>query len=220
MEARFYKEEHHIFRKAFKDFVKAEITPNWEQWNKDKKISRDIWYRMGELGYLCPWIDEKYGGSGAGFEYSVIIDEELSKSEVAGANGMGIHSDIIVPYIYHNEFTNKTELHFTPEIKNIGDIPFSGTLNYDGNSSYWINNQYHSRAWGFRWGALDPDETWIPKSGAGVLIYNYFPRIFSIEFEITPIDSNPNNNYIRQVFLAKGKGIFPIWMHLPFLELL
>jgi hypothetical protein len=152
----------------------------------------------------------------ATFSYSINATNISHQSNVA----VDIAIIDIVPYIYQNEYTNKTELHFTPEIKNIGDTPFGGTINYDGNSSYWINNQYHSRAWGFRWGALDPGEIWIPKSGAGVLIYNFFPRIFIIEFEITPTDSNPDNNYIRQVFLAKGKGIFPIWKHLPLLELL
>ncbi|MDY6969671.1 MAG: acyl-CoA dehydrogenase family protein [Spirochaetota bacterium] len=102
MEARFYQEEHHIFRKAFRDFVEAEIKPHQEQWEKDRRISRDIWYKMGELGYLCPWVDEKYGGSGAGFEYSVIVQEELARSEVSGAGGLGVHSDIIVPYIHHH----------------------------------------------------------------------------------------------------------------------
>ena len=102
MESAFIKEEHQIFRRAFRDFVIKEIKPYWEKWEDDKRIPRDLWLKMGEQGYLCPWLDEKYGGSGAGFEYSVIIHEELSRSEVAGAGGMGVHSDIVVPYIYHH----------------------------------------------------------------------------------------------------------------------
>ncbi|MDY7031064.1 MAG: acyl-CoA dehydrogenase family protein [Thermodesulfobacteriota bacterium] len=101
MEARFYKEEHRIFRKTFRDFVQKEITPNAEKWENEKGIPRDLWYRMGEQGYLCPWVDEKYGGFDAGFEYSVIIHEELARSEVPGVGGMGVHNDIVVPYIHH-----------------------------------------------------------------------------------------------------------------------
>ena len=102
MNARFYKEEHHIFRKAFRDFVNKEIKPYAEKWEDEKGAPRDIWYKMGEQGYLCPWLDEEYGGSGAGFEYSAIIHEEQSRSETSGVIGMGIHSDIVVPYIHHH----------------------------------------------------------------------------------------------------------------------
>jgi acyl-CoA dehydrogenase len=54
---------------------------------------------MGASGFLCPWLEEQYGGSNAGYEYSVILNEELSYS---GATGLlaGLHSDIIVPYIH------------------------------------------------------------------------------------------------------------------------
>ena len=102
MEARFYREEHHIFRKAFRDFVNKEIKPYAEKWDDEKGIPREIWYKMGKQGYLCPWLNEEYGGSGVGFEYSVIIHEELCRSENAGVLGIGVHSDIVVPYIDHH----------------------------------------------------------------------------------------------------------------------
>ncbi|MCO5385000.1 MAG: acetyl-CoA C-acyltransferase [Desulfosporosinus sp.] len=52
---------------------------------------------MGVQGYLCPWLEEKYGGSGADFGFSAIISEELARAGVG--IGMGLHSDIIAPYI-------------------------------------------------------------------------------------------------------------------------
>ncbi|MGB9903929.1 MAG: acyl-CoA dehydrogenase family protein, partial [Desulfotomaculales bacterium] len=45
----------------------------------------------------CPWLEERYGGAGADFACSVIINEELVW---AGAGvSVGLHSDIIAPYI-------------------------------------------------------------------------------------------------------------------------
>ncbi|MDY6854410.1 MAG: acyl-CoA dehydrogenase family protein [Thermodesulfobacteriota bacterium] len=102
MEAQFYKEEHEIFRRAFRNFVNKEIKPYAEKWEDEKKIPRELWLKMGEQGYLCPWLEEKYGGAGTGFEYSVIIHEELCRSEASGVGGIGVHSDIIVPYIHHH----------------------------------------------------------------------------------------------------------------------
>lgn len=93
-----YREEHEIFRRTFKKFVEKEMVPYIEEWEEKKEMPRAAWKKLGEQGYLCPWLDEQYGGTGAGFEYSVIINEELSR---AGAGiGIGLHSDIIAPYIY------------------------------------------------------------------------------------------------------------------------
>lgn len=62
-----YTEEHEIFRQAVRKFMEKEITPNMEEWEKTREVPRDIWNKFGEQGFLCPWADEKYGGSGVGF---------------------------------------------------------------------------------------------------------------------------------------------------------
>jgi len=72
---------------------------------------------------------------------------------------------------------------------------------------------------GGRWGIFNPGVAWIPKSGHGLLFLNYLPRIFHIEFEITPTDSNPENNRLEQVYLIWGNHLIPFWRHLPLLEL-
>lgn len=98
-----FKEEHDIFRDAFKKFLAKEVIPYLEEWEHVGIVPKEIWKKMGTNGFLCPWLDEKYGGSGVGFEYSVIINEELA---FIGCLGLipGLHSDIIVPYI--NSFGN------------------------------------------------------------------------------------------------------------------
>lgn len=102
-----YREEHEIFRRTFKKFVEKEMVPYIEEWEEKKEMPRAVWKKLGEQGYLCPWLDEQYGGTGAGFEYSVIINEELSR---AGAGiGIGLHSDIIAPYIYSYGTTEQKE---------------------------------------------------------------------------------------------------------------
>ena len=93
-----YTEEHEIFRQAVRKFMEKEITPNVEEWEKTREVPRDIWNKFGEQGFLCPWADEKYGGSGVGFEYSAILTEEFGRTR-ANAPMISLHSDIIVPYI-------------------------------------------------------------------------------------------------------------------------
>ncbi|MBN1615167.1 MAG: acyl-CoA dehydrogenase family protein [Deltaproteobacteria bacterium] len=98
MERGFLTEEHIIFRDNFRKFIAQEITPHTEEWEENRQVSRDVWLKMGEQGYLCPWLDEKYGGCNAGFEYSVIITEELAYANEVGL-AAGLHNDMIVPYI-------------------------------------------------------------------------------------------------------------------------
>jgi acyl-CoA dehydrogenase len=93
-----YTEEHEIFRQAVRKFMEKEITPNVEEWEKTREVPRDIWNKFGEQGFLCPWADEKYGGSGVGFEYSAILTEEFGRTR-ANAPMISLHSDIVVPYI-------------------------------------------------------------------------------------------------------------------------
>jgi acyl-CoA dehydrogenase len=100
----FYQEEHRIFRDTFSKFLQKEVMPHIEEWEDAGIVPREIWHKCGEQGFLCPWADEKYGGFNAGFEYSAIITEEIGRAG-AGCLGVGLHNDIVAPYLgdYGNE---------------------------------------------------------------------------------------------------------------------
>lgn len=92
-----FTEEHELFRQAFRRFIEKEILPHYDEWEKRGETPRSIWKKLGEQGYLCPWLEEQYGGPGGTFEYSLIINQETAR---AGINiGFGLHSDIIAPYL-------------------------------------------------------------------------------------------------------------------------
>ncbi|MBW1712030.1 MAG: acyl-CoA dehydrogenase family protein [Deltaproteobacteria bacterium] len=99
MDARLESEELKIFRDSFRRFVAQEITPHADQWEADRLVPRELWFKLGEQGFLCPWLPEKYGGLELGFEYSAVIDEELVRGDGFGV-GVALHSDIAVPYIF------------------------------------------------------------------------------------------------------------------------
>lgn len=94
----YLNEEHEIFRKSLKKFLEKEAYPFYEKWEEERLIPRSLWLKMGEQGFLCPDLEEKYGGSGVDWGYSVVINEEL-ESVGSGLVGVGLHSDIVVPYI-------------------------------------------------------------------------------------------------------------------------
>ncbi|MFZ0369380.1 MAG: acyl-CoA dehydrogenase family protein [Halobacillus sp.] len=98
MKAGYIKEEHEILRRSLRQFLEKEAYPYFKEWEKQKAIPRSFWKKLGEQGYLCPWLEEEYGGFGADFGYSVIINEELEKVGT-GLIGIGLHNDIVVPYL-------------------------------------------------------------------------------------------------------------------------
>ncbi len=69
-----------LFRENVKRFIAEEITPNFEQWEKDKIVPRDIWNKIGDAGFLCVDTPEKYGGFGAHFIFSATVEEEFSRA--------------------------------------------------------------------------------------------------------------------------------------------
>ena len=78
MDRTLFTEEHEAFRKAFRSFADREIVPNQARWRDQGQVDRDVWRKAGAQGFLCPWLEEKYGGPGADFLCSVVIMEELA----------------------------------------------------------------------------------------------------------------------------------------------
>jgi len=62
-----YQEEHNIFRRAFGKFIEREISPFIEAWEQEGIVPREAWKKMGDSGFLCPWLPEEFGGRGADF---------------------------------------------------------------------------------------------------------------------------------------------------------
>jgi acyl-CoA dehydrogenase len=93
-----YSEEHRIFRETLRRFLEKEVAPHVEAWEEAGIVPRSIWKKMGDQGFLCMDVPEEYGGLGADFLYSVIMIEELARTNFTGL-AVPLHNDIVVPYI-------------------------------------------------------------------------------------------------------------------------
>lgn len=93
-----YAEEHRIFREAVRKFFEKEIIPYVDEWEEAGIVPKSVWKKMGEQGFLCMDVPEEYGGMEADFLYSVILSEELVRTNHCGL-AASLHSDIVVPYI-------------------------------------------------------------------------------------------------------------------------
>ena len=80
----YFNEEHNLFRESLREFLNREVSPNIEVWEKDGKIPKSIWKKMGDMGFLGLSFPEKYGGGDLDFFFEVIFNEELGRLNSGG----------------------------------------------------------------------------------------------------------------------------------------
>jgi len=111
----FFEEEHRLFRDSMRKFAEREIAPHHEQWEKDGQVSRELWRKAGEQGFLCMNVPEAYGGLGlTDFRYNLILIEELARVAASGP-GFVVHTDIVAPYIIQYG-TEEQKQHYLPKM--------------------------------------------------------------------------------------------------------
>ena len=99
MDRTLFSSEHDQFRQSFRQFLDREVRPHQARWSEAGQVDRDVWRKAGAAGFLCPWLEETWGGPGADWLCSVIVMEELARAYESGF-AMSLHSDIIVPYLH------------------------------------------------------------------------------------------------------------------------
>lgn len=98
-----------MFRDSVRQFVQKEIQPFHDQWEKDGIVSRSVWKKAGQHGFLCMEAPEEYGGTGLkDFRYNSIVAEEMVYGGVHGP-GFILQNDVMQPYFlkYFNEEQKK-----------------------------------------------------------------------------------------------------------------
>ena len=84
MKSLYFTEDHDIFRQSVRQFIETEVTPQVDKWEEEECIPRDIFKRMGELGFLGIDMPEEYGGSAVDFFYTVILLDEVTRCGSGG----------------------------------------------------------------------------------------------------------------------------------------
>ena len=84
MQSKYFTEEHELFRQSLRTFIEKEVLPHIDQWEEDQRIPKEIWKKMGSMGFLGLAYPEEYGGSNLDFFYDVIFNEELGRINSGG----------------------------------------------------------------------------------------------------------------------------------------
>ena len=95
-----FDEDHEAFRGSVREFVDRHVQPNMEKFITQRSIDRGVWLEAGRQGYLGLGVPAEYGGSEAGdYRFNAVLGEELSKVSVGIDSCLGIHCDIVAPYL-------------------------------------------------------------------------------------------------------------------------
>jgi len=95
-----FSDEHEMLRRSIHAFVEKEVAPRVGEWEAAGRIPRDLWQRLGELGFLGLEFPTEYGGSGADFLASVVLGEEMARCRSGGvAFSVLVHTDMSSPWL-------------------------------------------------------------------------------------------------------------------------
>jgi len=79
-----FSEEHELFRQSLRDFFDKEVVPNIPKWEADRRTPKEIWKKMGDMGFLGLGYPKEYGGKELDFYYDIILNEEMGRLNSAG----------------------------------------------------------------------------------------------------------------------------------------
>ncbi|MGQ9674261.1 MAG: acyl-CoA dehydrogenase family protein [Chloroflexota bacterium] len=101
MAHRLFAEEHEALRQSVRRFVEKELAPHAEEWEEAQEFPREVFERMGRLGFLGLRFPEEYGGSGGDYLAETVLLEELSRCGSAGvAASIGAHISLGMAYVH------------------------------------------------------------------------------------------------------------------------
>ncbi len=105
-----------LFRDSARKFFQQEIRPHGERWRETGLIDREAYLKAGEMGFLCMWMDEQYGGAGIkDFRYEQVLIEENAAHGDSGYF-ITLHSRLVAPYLQHFG-TEEQKQRFFPGIR-------------------------------------------------------------------------------------------------------
>lgn len=90
-----FSEQHALLRRSVRDFVRAEVAPHAQAWDKEERFPKELVPKLAAMGLLGIRIPEEFGGSAMDTTSYAICVEECARIDgslaltVASHNGLG-----------------------------------------------------------------------------------------------------------------------------------
>lgn len=77
-----------LIKNSARTFAEKHIRPRMMEWDESQEFPRELFYQLGEQGFLGVLVPEAYGGSGLGYQEYITVIEEIAK--VCGSIGLSV----------------------------------------------------------------------------------------------------------------------------------
>ena len=95
-------------------FMSAEVEPNFDRWESEGMIPRELWHKLGAAGLLCIDVPEAYGGGGTSIYGALPMTNEIF-GRYGSLIGLSAHSDLVAHY-FVNHGTEVQKRHYLPKM--------------------------------------------------------------------------------------------------------
>jgi len=94
-----YTEQHLQLQDSLRRFLDAEVNPHVDEWEAAGTFpARELFRKMGKLGFLGVTKPVEYGGAGLDYSYSVALAEALGHARCGGVPmAIGVQTDMATP---------------------------------------------------------------------------------------------------------------------------
>jgi citronellyl-CoA dehydrogenase len=94
-----FTDQHRQLSDTVTKFVEKEINPFVDAWEAAEQFpAHEVFKKLGNLGLLGVKYEEKYGGLGLDFSYSMVMAEALGATHCGGVPmAIGVHTDMCTP---------------------------------------------------------------------------------------------------------------------------
>jgi len=112
-----FEPEHEDYRESYAKFLQAEVVPHYPEWEKAQLVSRELFTKHAEHGFIAMEIPEEYGGNGVSdWRFNVVLAEEGVRSGAGDAlAGPMLTTDVVLPYLI-NSATDEQKARWFPGI--------------------------------------------------------------------------------------------------------
>ncbi len=117
MSSDLFQPEHDVFRQTIHEYIINELAPHADEWEEAGEVPREVFMRMGDLGYLGMRYPEEYGG-GDDILSEAVFHEELANCRSGGVGAdLGAHMAIAMPHILTYGTEEQKQKYLIPGIK-------------------------------------------------------------------------------------------------------
>jgi acyl-CoA dehydrogenase len=113
-----FTDEHEQLRETIRRWVRTEVEPHVDEWDRAGEFPRELYERAAELGFLGLKYPQELGGQGGDYVHDAVWCEELAAAGAGGGvgAGLGAHTGIATPPIWKFGTDDQKERFLRPAI--------------------------------------------------------------------------------------------------------